>query len=446
MAQIECDKKLDLDDPLNRPSFLNASSDQMKTIQEKGNKKIKGIQKYDDNQFKSTQLFKGIKEQESPKDLIYFDVDNYNKPKKLIFYYASFKFLDIIKIVKEHFIDATHSLLEFKMLFYMISAKFPNTHAFPIFQFVVYPNTSENIAFCLKAFFNWAKVKPKYFMSDCAQEIENAIINSFPEVILHWCAVHVMRAFRKNLKDYAFESSDKLILDTKMNYLAYGRNGKKEWIEPTFKKILEIAEKFPEFSKYIQNQWISNQERWTAAERDENLALTNNISESINKKIKYYYFGGTIFMRFDRFVMKLIDFIVPSFYYRISQDIRLRDKIPNPLPSEKKPKKSTIRLDTEKCIMLTDKIKSLIVNSSANLNTLQLGLDDLLDKVVKAAKVQKRMTQYFSKLSIPMEIKLSILTQITEFGCNTPQFIVENAKSFQDKIITDFHLQIYTTL
>ncbi|EAY02826.1 hypothetical protein TVAG_292940 [Trichomonas vaginalis G3] len=123
-------------------------------------------------------------------------------------------------------------------------------------------------------------------MSDCAQEIENAIINSFPEVILHWCAVHVMRAFRKNLKDYAFESSDKLILDTKMNYLAYGRNGKKEWIEPTFKKILEIAEKFTEFSKYIQNQWISNQERWTAAERDENLALTNNISESINKKIK----------------------------------------------------------------------------------------------------------------------------------------------------------------
>ncbi|EAY20391.1 hypothetical protein TVAG_110030 [Trichomonas vaginalis G3] len=92
MAQIECDKKLDLDDPLNRPSFLNASSDQMKTIQEKGNKKIKGIQKYDDNQFKSTQLFKGIKEQESPKNLIYFDVDNYNKPKKLIFYYASFNF------------------------------------------------------------------------------------------------------------------------------------------------------------------------------------------------------------------------------------------------------------------------------------------------------------------------------------------------------------------
>lgn len=122
-------------------------------------------------------------------------------------------------------------------------------------------------------------------MSDCALEIAKGIQLAYPETILHWCAVHVMRALRNKLNEFVLSKDDKAKIDKIMNCLANGRNTKLEWVQNNFDEISKFLENNQEAINYFQTQWFSNQEKWVAANRDIKYSLTNNISESINKKV-----------------------------------------------------------------------------------------------------------------------------------------------------------------
>ena len=99
---------------------------------------------------------------------------------------------------------------------------------------------------------------------------------------------------------------DKEKIQKIMNCLAYGRNIKSEWIDKDIETIRSIVKNDQKALDYFENQWFSNREKWIASGRDLKYALTNNISESINKKVKYYYLGGTLNMRVDTFVKKCL--------------------------------------------------------------------------------------------------------------------------------------------
>lgn len=290
------------------------------------------------NEFLSAKLITNEHNAEHEEDLADLKYDKL-EPDTLICIFAS-RAIDILSNIDQHFnyhIDSTYKLILRNLPYYVVSTKFKESHSIPLFHFVIKPDSAENIKFCLQKYFEWTTKKPKYFVSDCTLQIFNGIFQLFrnnPEVNVFWCALHVMRAFNGNKEK--FNGDDELFkrIQKKMNYLCYARCLDSEQSQKIVERIKELIEPNKELTEYFNNQWWKYGERWIVSNKPKEVPLTNNVSESLFKKLKYYDFGGSLHMKFDYFVFFIMNDISKSYASLLNADLLLKAKIKLPVTFE----------------------------------------------------------------------------------------------------------------
>lgn len=75
--------------------------------------------------------------------------------------------------------------------------------------------------------------------------------------------------------------------------------------------------RYPEFSTYVEREWIDKKKLWSNVYRlyNHNNINTNNLIESWHKKLKYYFLEDRPNRRVDRLIYLLIHIIIPSYHY-----------------------------------------------------------------------------------------------------------------------------------
>lgn len=259
----------------------------------------------------------------SAKDLLYHEIDDVDNPVDFLFVYGDCRIKDLLyEEPRMYHIDSTFKILFEKLVLYIIACKFEKTHVIPLCYFIVKQDNETSISKCLIKFFEWFERTPSNFMSDCALQIFNSIHNTFQECNIFWCALHVMRALRKNLYRIPDENI-RADVDKYMNILCYTMPMNMENANQLYEKIIKLILPYDDFNNYFQRQWAKHKEQWISAFKEDSLTLVNNISESLFKNFKYYEFGNVKNLAIDKFVFLLLNRVKENYFLRIQQDINL---------------------------------------------------------------------------------------------------------------------------
>lgn len=383
------------------------------------------------NQFQSLQNYVNQWEDQHD-DLIYFDIqgEDTDFPDKLVFIYSD---NDMISQIHEkppiYHLDSTFKLIIHGFPFYVLATKFANTHSIPLCYFIIYPDNSENISFCLSKYFETTHTEPEFIMSDCALNIFNGIRNSFPECNIFWCALHVIRALKKNLSKINDEEIRSEV-EKFMNILCYYRDCTEEDAAKMYKEhIIDKIQDQLEFNQYFTRQWDIHKQQWIAAARPNELTVVNNVSESLFKKIKYHDFGCVKNQRIDVFVKNLLEEVAPNYFYRIKNDLLQTGFIPSIRIREPRLTDYKTKLKREVQSRLYQ-VLNFVQNQEANLNPLRFLLENAEEKLSQInEKIQNSIT-YLRSFEIPNELLDTYMLEINEFCYNSPDYILEHFEEF----------------
>ena len=344
-------------------------------------------------------------------------------------------------------IDSTFKLIIHKYAYYIMSTKFAKTHSVPLLHFVIKPDNSENIKYCLRKYFKWSKKSPKYFISDCALNIFNAIYELFKdneEVKIFWCSLHVIRALRSNREK--FNGNNELFNKVlkKMNYLNYARSFDEIICNNIIKRIKELISDNKELSEYFEKQWFNHEQQWVVSYKPKDVPLTNNISESLFRKVKYYDFGGHLHMKFDYFVFLLITKISPTYLVTLNNDITLKSEVKLPIVINNTPVPK-ITPELEVIYEAKQKLKSLsklLMSGKVNVKHFITFVEKIPEKLMQIDRVEQEMFNVVRRSNATDETKIDIYGQISDFiNQNDPHTIFNGYKNFMLEIKGKYHLE-----
>ncbi|EAX81183.1 hypothetical protein TVAG_305220 [Trichomonas vaginalis G3] len=266
-------------------------------------------------------------------------------------------------------------------------------------------------------------------MSDCALNIYNGIRNSFPECNIFWCALHVIRALKKNLSKINDEEIRSEV-EKFMNILCYYRDCTEEDAAKMYKEhIIDKIQDQLEFNQYFTRRWDIHKQQWIAAARPNELTVVNNVSESLFKKIKYHDFGCVKNQRIDVFVKNLLEEVAPNYFYRIKNDLLQTGFIPSIRIREPRLTDYKTKLKREVQSRLYQ-VLNFVQNQEANLNPLRFLLENAEEKLSQInEKIQNSIT-YLRSFEIPNELLDTYMLEINEFCYNSPDYILEHFEEF----------------
>ena len=234
-------------------------------------------------------------------------------------------------------IDATYRILKCKKGIFIIATRDLNKKAFPLLFFIVPRESAECIAHVLQEYKKWVQYEPYCFINDCQKAIINSVKSTFScEDFL--CVFHIIRAVRHQINNKALTQEIKDYSITKIQNLCMNikdKNETKQLIEEIKNKLIDKGEH--ELLTYFQKNWFKDNcyESWCASYKNEH-SKTNNISESLNHKIKQDYGLNSSLLRIDEFCELIVDTICPDFEFNASlgnknMKLFLSQKIEKPL-------------------------------------------------------------------------------------------------------------------
>lgn len=416
----------------NSFSFFSYSQKNLDKFAKTINSKFIGFQMLGYNQYSSAQNYAQKFANEKPDDLIYFDIDNCANPQKIIFIYASAEINALLPQLTYYHIDATFKLIYGNLAYYVVSIKLPTTHTVPILHFVIKKDSADIISFCLSKYFTWCSRNPSIFIADCARQILNGILQSFPDASVFWCSLHVIRAIHKNREKFQTEEEFTKIVK-KVSILCYTKQLTPEDAQKILTRINELLANDATALKYMKDQWLNFTHQWVITEKPEGTPLTNNVSESGFRKIKYYDFGGQLHISFDEFIYKLITLVSPSYVIRLSSDLNLNHQIVNvPIKVPKKKEENRItQIDDIKLIL--DQIHGLLY-SEANVSVLLNCLKPVVPVVKKITDIEKFMSLDMLKWNLSPDINVMIMKEISDYMTAAPGEIIKNWKTKLDSM------------
>lgn len=413
--------------------------------------KMKNFPKTNKNQYKATEELVLKHKEQFPDDLTYFyyDIEEIPPqkigektkvvPKDVTFIFASAKIIDLVyQPPSMYHLDATHKVLKDKIAYYILAIKYEQTHIIPLLHFYIFPDDANHISFCLEQFFQRFPLVPSRFMADCALNIFNAVTMSFPEIPIYWCALHVMRALRKNLNRIQDESVHEKV-DEKMNILCYTHAMPIENAEDLYQSLYELILSDTNFLKYFDNQWGKHCEQWIAALRDPNLTLVNNVSESLFKKFKYYDLAGVLNWRADKLSHYVMTEYTDNAFMRIKQDLIIAQITP-PLRQRTVP---PLHLDDhykKQALSELNKLGKFVEKSDVYLAPLIAAAKEIPKLLEDIAKLRKTALELFRSFELEEDQLVDIQRRIDKFCFQNPYAIVQNWDQFIQLIMDDYNL------
>ncbi|EAX88073.1 hypothetical protein TVAG_470300 [Trichomonas vaginalis G3] len=330
IAQLNAFKDLEI--PLTGPSIPEMYAQKPRAIKRFA-ERIHAFQtRYSPDDVVSLQIFVQTVQEESPDDLIAFEVSDNN----MCFYYASFEGKAYAHSIKTFHIDSTYKLLRSNIPLYAFTGKIKDFHIFPFLYFFCQPDTYQNIQVCVCAYLRWVTIEPEYISMDCAPQIAQAIEESIPQAQILWCGVHVLRAILR--KSNKFSSQEKFEqFYNLMKDLVFKLDAEhEEEANAAYDQVLELLDTDPTASQYFNRQWRYNISRLIARDRREGDA-TNNIAEAHFRTLKHDYFPDRKNLRIDDVIIEIYTKVIPSFVIKLKIDqnpaddrvIRIMEKATN---------------------------------------------------------------------------------------------------------------------
>lgn len=259
-----------------------------------------------------------------PDDLVIFETSD-ESPTDLTFVYADSMMIDIAKNQMIFHIDSTYKLIIGGIPLFALTGKTLQNHIIPLCYFIISKETSENIGYCLRKYFEWAGIEPAAFMSDAGKNIVKAITDNFKESHLYLCILHVIRAFQRNSD--RFTNGKNYQRCSEILWELMNSKYEEEKFNELFSEFDTILTHEKVAADYFNLQWISHLHNICSLFRNEELPKTNNIAESHFRQLKYHYFNSHRNLRLDAVISTLLENVIPSMKLRAQMDTVLHGAI-----------------------------------------------------------------------------------------------------------------------
>ena len=273
------------------------------------------IQKHSNDQSSVAMWVKELQEQEYNPVLIFKaqgeiagnEMDDLAKENFLLCMQTQFQKDTMAKFGNVICVDATHgtNMYDFLLITVMVTDNFGE--GVP----VAWAITDKEDACTLTQFFKplyerVGNIKPKFFMSDDAQQYYNAwcgVFGNVPHKLL--CMWHIDRAWRKAIQDHIAHK------EAKVNTYHIMRVLLMETDEVKFHSLLQQAlthfeSACPSFYQYILTQYVNRVEQWAVCHRQHTMINTNMVLESFHRVLKVVYLNHRQNRRIDNLLHVLL--------------------------------------------------------------------------------------------------------------------------------------------